>query len=106
MLAALGEVEGPLEVQVLIGGANPHREALERAAATCPHPVELAVDAVDVPARMAWADLAVAAAGGSAWELARVGTPQIAIVLADNQRPAGRALGEQGLAVSSAGTPT
>jgi UDP-2,4-diacetamido-2,4,6-trideoxy-beta-L-altropyranose hydrolase len=85
---------------VLIGGANPHREALERAAAACPHPVEPAVDVLDVPERMAWADLAVAAAGGSSWELARVGTPQIAIVLADNQRPAGRALGEQGLAVS------
>ena len=65
VLAALGEVEGPLEVQVLIGGANPHREALERAAATCPHPVGLAVDVVDVPERMAWADLAVAAAGAA-----------------------------------------
>jgi UDP-2,4-diacetamido-2,4,6-trideoxy-beta-L-altropyranose hydrolase len=100
VLAALGGVEGPLEVQVLIGGANPHREALERAAAACPHPVDLALDVLDVPERMAWADLAIAAAGGSSWELARVGTPQIAIVLADNQRPAGRALGEQGLAVS------
>jgi UDP-2,4-diacetamido-2,4,6-trideoxy-beta-L-altropyranose hydrolase len=100
VLAALADVSGPLEVQVLIGGANPHREALGRAAAACPHPVQLAVDVLDVPERMAWADLAVAAAGGSSWELARVGTPQIAIVLADNQRPAGRALGEQGLAVS------
>jgi UDP-2,4-diacetamido-2,4,6-trideoxy-beta-L-altropyranose hydrolase len=100
VLAALRDVDAPLEVQVLIGGANPHREALERAAAACPHPVELAVDVLDVRERMAWADLAVAAAGGSTWELARVGTPQIAIVLADNQRPAGRALGEQGLAVS------
>jgi UDP-2,4-diacetamido-2,4,6-trideoxy-beta-L-altropyranose hydrolase len=100
VLAALEDVGGPLQVQVLIGGANPHREALEHAAAACPHPVELAVDVLDVAERMAWADLAVAAAGGSSWELARVGTPQIAIVLADNQRPAGRALGEQGLAVS------
>jgi UDP-2,4-diacetamido-2,4,6-trideoxy-beta-L-altropyranose hydrolase len=100
VLEALAGVPGPLDVHVLIGGANPHRVALERAAAACPHPVELAVDVLDVPERMAWADLAVAAAGGSSRELARVGTPQIAIVLADNQRPAGRALGELGLAVS------
>jgi UDP-2,4-diacetamido-2,4,6-trideoxy-beta-L-altropyranose hydrolase len=100
VLAGLGDVAGPLEVQVLIGGANPHREALERAAAACPHPVRLAVDVLDVPERMAWAEVAVTAAGGSSRELACVGTPQIAIVLADNQRPAGRALGEQGLAES------
>ena len=98
VLAALAEVPGPLEVQVLIGGANPHRDALERAAAAVGHPVTLVVDVRDVPARMAWADLAVAAPGGSAWELARVGTPQISIVLADNQRPAGAALAAAGLA--------
>lgn len=100
VLHALADVSGPLELAVLIGAANPHRASLERAAAACPHPVELVVDALDVPQWMTWADVAVAGAGGSSWELARVGTPQIAIVLADNQRPAGHALGERGLAVS------
>ncbi len=100
VLAGLAGVRGPLEVQVLVGGANPHRHALERVAAGSPHAVELAVDAFDVPRRMAWADLAVAAAGGGARELARVGTPQALIVLADNQRPAGEALVRAGVAVS------
>jgi UDP-2,4-diacetamido-2,4,6-trideoxy-beta-L-altropyranose hydrolase len=98
VLEALAQVPGPLEIQVLVGGANPHRDALERAAAAAGHQVELVADARDVPARMAWADLAVAAPGGSAWELARVGTPQVSIVLADNQRPAGAALAAAGLA--------
>lgn len=100
VLRALARVAEPLAVCALVGAANPHGAALERAAAACPHPVELMVDVLDVPRRMAWADLAVAGAGGSSWELARVGTPQIAIVLADNQRPAGAALGEHELAVS------
>ena len=49
---------------------------------------------------MAWADLAVTAAGSTSWELARVGTPQVAIVLADNQRPVAQGLAAEGLAVS------
>jgi UDP-2,4-diacetamido-2,4,6-trideoxy-beta-L-altropyranose hydrolase len=43
----------------------------------------------------------VSGAGGTARELARVGTPQVAIVLAENQRPAGRELGEHGVAVDA-----
>jgi UDP-2,4-diacetamido-2,4,6-trideoxy-beta-L-altropyranose hydrolase len=99
VLTALERVPGPLEVQVLIGGANPHGASLERAAARSPHAVELVRDARDVAARMRWADLAVAAAGGSAWELASVGTPQVSVALADNQRPAAAALAQAELAV-------
>ncbi len=93
VLDALALLPEPLEVQVLLGGANPHRASLERPG------VELVTDARDVPERMLWADLAVAAAGGTAWELARTGTPQVTIVIADNQRPAGDALKADGLAV-------
>jgi UDP-2,4-diacetamido-2,4,6-trideoxy-beta-L-altropyranose hydrolase len=100
VLRALEQVPDRLEVLVLVGAANPHGDELAAAAAASSRPVELVRDARDVPQRMAWADMAVAGAGGSSWELARVGTPQIAIVLADNQRPAGAALGAHGLAVS------
>jgi spore coat polysaccharide biosynthesis predicted glycosyltransferase SpsG len=99
VLAGLAGVPGPLAIQVLVGGANPHGAALEQAAAVSPHRIELVADTRDVAARMLWADLAVAAAGGTARELARVGTPQVSIVLADNQRPAGAALAELGVAV-------
>lgn len=99
VVAALAAVAGPLEVQVLIGAANPHRTALEAVATRSPHAVTLVTDARDVAARMSWADLAVAAAGGTARELACVGTPQVSIVLADNQRPAGAALAAADLAV-------
>jgi len=99
LLTSLAGVSGPLEIRVLIGGANPHRAALEQAAAASPHVVALVVDAHDMSDRMAWADLALAAAGGTAWELARVGTPQVSVAIADNQRPAAAALAEQGVAV-------
>ena len=99
VLGALAMLDEPHEVQVLAGAANPNVEALERAAAAGPHPVELVVDARDMPRRMAWADLAVTAAGSTSWELARAGTPQIAIVLAGNQQPIERGLEAAGLAV-------
>jgi UDP-2,4-diacetamido-2,4,6-trideoxy-beta-L-altropyranose hydrolase len=100
VLSALSALPGPLAIHVLVGAANLHRASLERAAAASPHDVELAFDVRDMPAQMAWADLAVSSASGTMWELARVGTPVVAVVLADNQRPAGRALADTGLAVS------
>jgi UDP-2,4-diacetamido-2,4,6-trideoxy-beta-L-altropyranose hydrolase len=84
------------EVQWITGPLNPRRSA--------PPGVEVVVDAADMPERMHWADLAVTAAGSTSWELARVGTPQIAIELADNQRPVAHALAEHGIAVR-AGRP-
>jgi spore coat polysaccharide biosynthesis predicted glycosyltransferase SpsG len=50
--------------------------------------------------RLAWADLATAAAGGTLWELARVGTPTLAIVLAENQWPGAAAFAREGAAVN------
>jgi UDP-2,4-diacetamido-2,4,6-trideoxy-beta-L-altropyranose hydrolase len=100
VLRALASYDDPHEVQVLVGPANPNLDAIERAAAAGQHPVELVVDARDLPRRMAWADLAVAAAGSTSWELARVGTPQLAIVLADNQRPVAAGLEHEGVAIS------
>jgi UDP-2,4-diacetamido-2,4,6-trideoxy-beta-L-altropyranose hydrolase len=96
VLAALERVDMPLEVQWLTGPLNPRRAELEQAA---PDWVQVVVDAADMPQRMAWADLAVTAAGITSWELARVGTPQIAIELAYNQRAVARALADAGIAV-------
>jgi spore coat polysaccharide biosynthesis predicted glycosyltransferase SpsG len=91
-LDGLAGVEGPLEVRLVVGAANPHRPALEAAAKRCPHPVEVLVDALDMANQLGGADLAVAAAGVTTLELARVGTPHLAIVLAENQLPGALAL--------------
>lgn len=98
-LAGLGAVPGPLEILLLVGTANPHEVALRAQAARCAHPVEIAVDVRDMAACLAGCDLAVTAAGGTMVELARVGTPAIAITVADNQEPGARALAEAGAVV-------
>lgn len=99
-LDALAAVPGPLEVLLLVGGANPHEAALREAAARSPHSVQIEVDVHDMARPLAWADLAVAAAGGTMLELARVGTPQLAIVLADNQAPGAAAVARAGATVN------
>jgi spore coat polysaccharide biosynthesis predicted glycosyltransferase SpsG len=100
VLTALAAVPGPLEVLLLVGAANPHEAALRAAAARSSHSVGIEVNVRDMTRPLAWADLAVAAAGGTMLELARVATPQISIVLADNQAPGAAAMARAGVVVN------
>ncbi|TAJ15991.1 MAG: UDP-2,4-diacetamido-2,4,6-trideoxy-beta-L-altropyranose hydrolase [Planctomycetota bacterium] len=68
VLRALTRLRIPdLEVLCLAGAANPHYDALARRAAPPHVRVERATS--DMPACMAWADMAISAAGTTSWEL-------------------------------------
>ncbi len=84
------------DVRVVVGGANP-RAADLRTQAGARVRVDVAVGDMTEP--MSWADIAVVAAGGTSWELACLGVPAIAVVVADNQRRVGETLKRAGLAV-------
>ena len=91
-------------VLVSIGGsptAATHNFAVELSAALADAglTVDLLSGADDVAVRMASVDLAVSAAGSSAYELACVGTPSMLVAVADNQEPIGRRLADAGAAV-------
>jgi UDP-2,4-diacetamido-2,4,6-trideoxy-beta-L-altropyranose hydrolase len=73
------------EALIVIGAANPHGASLEVGARECPFPARLERGLLDMPAAMAWADIAVAAAGSTCWELCFMGLPSILIELAANQ---------------------
>ena len=75
-----------LQVRLLVGASNPHAAAVSALAASLPAPVEIVRDAARPSELMQWADFAVAAAGTTAWELAFMGVPFLAITIADNQR--------------------
>ena len=91
----------PLTVTVLVGAANAHLPALERAVASGIgiHEVELMVNAADVPSVMASSDLAITAAGSTGWELACLGVPMMVVKTADNQRLMERFLRGQGAGI-------
>jgi UDP-2,4-diacetamido-2,4,6-trideoxy-beta-L-altropyranose hydrolase len=70
-----------LEITVVIGGSNPNFKAPPPA----PSSIRFVVDEPNMPKLMAWADVAIAAAGTTSWELAFMGLPSLVLVLADNQ---------------------
>lgn len=89
-----------LEVIVLVGASNPHGRKLEAAVAAAPTRITLRYDAKNMPELMAWADLAISAAGSTTLELAYMGVPMLLLVLADNQAPVAERLCAVGAARS------
>lgn len=75
------------EAIVVVGGSNPRRTELEKAAASLNGRLRFVYDASKMSDLMAWADLAVSAAGSTTLELASFGVPMLLVVLADNQEP-------------------
>jgi UDP-2,4-diacetamido-2,4,6-trideoxy-beta-L-altropyranose hydrolase len=87
--------ERELEGIVVAGGSNPHVPKLRRLTGESER-VRLVQNADNMPELMAWADVAVSGAGTTSWEICFMGLPALLIVLADNQEPVARELGEQG----------
>lgn len=81
---ALAALDG-CRLQVVLGVDNPHRAAVEAAAAGDPN-VEIHIDPPDLAVLMARSDVAVTAASGMLWEFMSLGVPILAIAIAENQR--------------------
>lgn len=77
---------------VVLGATAPHLQAVRDMAITCPWPVEVLCDISDMAERMAVADLAIGAGGGTSWERCCLGLPTLLVVLAENQKAAALAL--------------
>ncbi len=93
-LRALGPRE--LEVKVVVGALNPRQQRLQR---ELPGGFQLA-SGDGMAALMRWADLAIAAAGGTCWELLFVGVPSLVVIQAENQRRNAEELHRRELAVN------
>jgi UDP-2,4-diacetamido-2,4,6-trideoxy-beta-L-altropyranose hydrolase len=74
----LVQVDG-LEAVVVVGGSNPHQEAVRTAVARSRIQIELLVNVTDMARLMACADAAVTAGGSSVWEFALLGVPALGI---------------------------
>ena len=82
-----------LDMQILAGPLNPHLEELRRRAAAAPN-IQIHTDVTDPAPLMAWADIAIAAAGTTAWELAFMQTPMLLVVVAENQNDVAAGIAE------------
>ncbi|MDP3920134.1 MAG: UDP-2,4-diacetamido-2,4,6-trideoxy-beta-L-altropyranose hydrolase [Candidatus Omnitrophota bacterium] len=98
VLLALSKItKMDFEVVVAIGPENPHRESLEAFAAESALDVKLESGLNQMARLMAESDIAIAGAGSTSWELAYMGVPQLAVVIAENQRPVAEELERLGV---------
>lgn len=74
-----------LEATILVGGSNPHLRSMEELIRGHRFPIRLVIDARNVSEWMAWADVAIAGAGTTFWEMCFLGLPGLLLVLAPNQ---------------------
>ncbi|ABI57665.1 putative polysaccharide biosynthesis protein [Alkalilimnicola ehrlichii MLHE-1] len=102
VLDALSEVElsKEMEITVVMGASAPWLEAVRGRARQMPCSTEVVVNVDDMARRMAEANLAIGAAGSTAWERCCLGLPTIVLVLAENQREIARSLHRAGVAHS------
>jgi len=92
-----------LEARVVVGGSNPHFESLQRAASQDSGWLQLRRSEPNMAELMAWADVAISAAGSTCWEMCMLGLPAILVDLADNQTPIARELAIREVAIHLGG---
>jgi UDP-2,4-diacetamido-2,4,6-trideoxy-beta-L-altropyranose hydrolase len=95
-----------LKIDIVVGPSNPNLSKVEKAVSSLRNRL-LSMDSSirllvnpDMPQIMASADLAISAAGSTCWELAYMGLPLLAVVLAENQIGIAEGLEKAGAAIN------
>ncbi len=83
-------------VDVVIGAANPHRQQVATLCGRQPN-FRLHVQAANIAALLAEADLGIGAGGATTWERCALGLPTLSMVLAANQEQTTRDLADAGV---------
>ena len=101
VLNALAQSNLPKEcvITVVMGSQAPWLKDVKAIAAAMPQKTDVLVDVKDMASVMSNADLAIGAAGGTAWERACLGLPTLMFVLAENQETGARGLADEGCAI-------
>jgi spore coat polysaccharide biosynthesis predicted glycosyltransferase SpsG/RimJ/RimL family protein N-acetyltransferase len=97
ILEAIAGIE-KLTTIAVVGPSNSHATELEQLAQGTGGQITVRRNPPDMSQLMAWADLAISAAGSTCWELAFMGLPMVLVVLAENQGPGATSLDQLGLA--------
>lgn len=91
VLESLLRVCGEARIDAVLGSAAPSLSKCSALALVYPQ-LTLHIDSQDMVGLTAAADMAIGGGGSSSWERCTLGLPTIQLILADNQRPAARAL--------------
>ncbi len=98
VLDGIEEAGLDLEVDVILGTSSPNIKAVQAKIEGMKTPAILHVDPPRIARLMADADLAIGAAGTSAWERCCLGLPSLVVTIAGNQRDIAKAISEAGTA--------
>jgi UDP-2,4-diacetamido-2,4,6-trideoxy-beta-L-altropyranose hydrolase len=102
ILAALAGLPiDDLQIRVAVGGSAENRSGVTEAAERFPGRVEVMSSVANMAEVMEWADLAIAGAGTTCWEMCLLGVPAILVVVAANQRFIAENLAMIGAAVNA-----
>jgi len=96
--ALKGASAGTLRVRVVLGALYRHGTALENILPSLPFECVCSYSVDNMPELMAWADVAIGAAGSTCWEMCHLGLPMLLAVVADNQRGIADGLARIGVA--------
>jgi len=88
-----------IEIRIVAGSSNPHVDSLREVAAKWDGAIRVEQNVSDMAEVMAWADVAISAAGSTCWEICMLGLPSVLLVLAENQRPVAQELSNMGVAI-------
>jgi len=99
-LKALCQVNEPFRARVVLGRAFLHDQALAQLRSGLPDHFEFLRDVSDMPSLMADSDLAIAAFGGTAYELAALNIPAVLLGLTEDHARSAEALADAGMAIS------
>ena len=88
-----------IEATVLVGGSSPHFERLAQATSQFGSWLSLQKNTAKIAEWMTWADVAIAAAGSTCWEMCLLQLPMVLIDVAENQKPIARGLEALGAAI-------
>jgi UDP-2,4-diacetamido-2,4,6-trideoxy-beta-L-altropyranose hydrolase len=101
VLKALQEIpDKNCEIRIVAGAGNPYFKDLQALIKNMQGDIQLIQHAQGIATLMQWADLAVASAGITSWELSFMGVPSLLMVLAENQRSNAERLDETGIAIN------
>jgi UDP-2,4-diacetamido-2,4,6-trideoxy-beta-L-altropyranose hydrolase len=90
-----------LQIRVVVGGSAENLNSVAAVAQKFPQRVKITSNATNMPELMAWADLAIAGAGTTCWEICLLGLPAILVVVAENQKSIAGHLDAIGAAVNA-----
>ncbi len=102
IMSALADLSiDDLLIRVVVGGSAENRSGVAEKAERFPGRVEVMSNVANMAELMAWADLAIAGAGTTCWEMCLLGVPAVLVVVAENQRFIAEHLARIGAAVNA-----